>query len=117
MDLCVVADNDGHRLAGDGVDVALVNQFLEHLSTRNFAAATRRAYAYDLLCFEAVLRRARAFGNGAVGDGRLRLAGVAGPAGSRRGGSSDRDRGRLAGVLRCGAGVHEPPGRGAARAV
>jgi len=52
MDLCVVADNDGHRLAGDGVDVALVNQFLEHLSTRNFAAATRRAYAYDLLCFE-----------------------------------------------------------------
>jgi integrase/recombinase XerC len=51
MDLRVVADNDGHRLAGDGVDVALVNQFLQHLSTRNFAAATRRANAYDLLCF------------------------------------------------------------------
>ncbi len=41
----------GHRLSGDGVDVELVNRFLAHLSVRNFAAATRRAYAYDLLVF------------------------------------------------------------------
>jgi hypothetical protein len=41
----------GHQLAGDGVDVELVNRFLEHLSVRNFATATRRAYAYDLLAF------------------------------------------------------------------
>ncbi len=41
----------GHRLVGDGPDVELVNRFLEHLSTRRFAAATRRAYACDLLIF------------------------------------------------------------------
>jgi site-specific recombinase XerD len=32
-------------------DVELVNRFLAHLGTRNFAVATRRAYAYDLLNF------------------------------------------------------------------
>jgi integrase/recombinase XerC len=32
-------------------DVALANRFLAHLGTRNFAVATRRAYAYDLLNF------------------------------------------------------------------
>ena len=51
MRLRVEATESGHRLAGDGVDVELVNRFLEHLSVRNFATATRRAYAYDLLVF------------------------------------------------------------------
>jgi site-specific recombinase XerD len=51
MRLRVEATAAGHRLAGDGPDVGLVNRFLEHLSARNFAAATRRAYAFDLLIF------------------------------------------------------------------
>jgi integrase/recombinase XerC len=51
MRLRVEATEAGCRLAGDGLDVALVNRFLEHLSARNFAVATRRAYAYDLLIF------------------------------------------------------------------
>jgi len=51
MRLRVERTETGHRLAGDGVDVELVNRFLEHLSVRNFAAATRRAYGYDLLVF------------------------------------------------------------------
>jgi integrase/recombinase XerC len=51
MRLRVEATETGHRLAGDGVDVELVNRFLEHLAARNFATATRRAYAYDLLVF------------------------------------------------------------------
>ena len=51
MDLRVVAGEGGLRLSGDGDDVALVNRFLEHLSVRGFAAATSRAYAYDLLNF------------------------------------------------------------------
>ena len=51
MRLRVERTDDGHRLAGEGVDVELVNRFLGHLSTRNFAAATRRAYAFDLLIF------------------------------------------------------------------
>lgn len=51
MRLGVHATETGHRLVGDGVDVELVNRFLEHLSVRNFASATRRAYAYDLLNF------------------------------------------------------------------
>jgi hypothetical protein len=33
----------GHRLAGDGVDVALVNRFLEHLSGTYCAMALRLA--------------------------------------------------------------------------
>jgi len=49
--LRVVAAADGHRLVGSGVDVELVNRFLTHLAGRNFAAATRRAYAYDVLSF------------------------------------------------------------------
>lgn len=40
---------EGFRLAGGGDDVALVNRFLVHLSVRNFAVATRRAYAFDLV--------------------------------------------------------------------
>jgi integrase/recombinase XerC len=51
MDLHVAATESGHRLIGDGPDVALVNRFLGHLAARNFAGATQRAYAYDLLCF------------------------------------------------------------------
>jgi len=39
MRLRVEATAAGHRLAGDGVDVALMDRFLEHLSARNFAAA------------------------------------------------------------------------------
>src|SRR5215207_8443442 len=51
MRLQVEATETGHRLVGDGVDVELINRFLKHLSTRNFAVATGRAYAYDLLIF------------------------------------------------------------------
>src|SRR5450631_1336355 len=51
MNLRVVVAGDGHRLDGDVEDVELVNAFLAHLSVRNFSAATRRAYAYDLLNF------------------------------------------------------------------
>jgi integrase/recombinase XerC len=51
VDVQVVAGVRGHRLAGGGDDVGLVNRFLEHLSVRGFAAATVRAYAYDLLNF------------------------------------------------------------------
>lgn len=49
MDLRVEAVKDGFVLAGSHGDVALVNRFLQHLAVRNFAAATVRAYAYDLL--------------------------------------------------------------------
>ena len=45
MRLQVEATKAGHRLVGDGVDVELINRFLKHLSTRNFAVATGRAYA------------------------------------------------------------------------
>ena len=41
----------GHRLVGPGSDVELANRFLDHLVGRNFAPATLRAYAYDLLNF------------------------------------------------------------------
>lgn len=51
MQLRVERTEEGHRLAGDGVDVELVNRFLAHLSVRNFAVATLRAYAFDLLIF------------------------------------------------------------------
>ncbi|MBT8227053.1 MAG: tyrosine-type recombinase/integrase [Dactylosporangium sp.] len=51
-DLHVVVTGDGHRLVGGvGDDVAFANRFLQHLSVRQFAAATVRAYAYDLLNF------------------------------------------------------------------
>lgn len=49
MELRVARVAEGHRLAGAGADVELVNRFLGHLVSRNFAAATQRAYAYDLL--------------------------------------------------------------------
>lgn len=51
MDLRVECVDGGHVVAGAGVDVDLVNGFLAHLSVRNFAVATRRAYAFDLLDF------------------------------------------------------------------
>ena len=44
----------GHRLAGGGGaagDVAFANRFLDHLAARQFATATIRAYAYDLVNF------------------------------------------------------------------
>jgi integrase/recombinase XerC len=47
----VEAAAGGHLLVGPGGDVELANRFLDHLTGRNFAAATRRAYAYDLLSF------------------------------------------------------------------
>ena len=49
----VVLAGAGHRLAGGGAadDVAFANRFLDHLAARQFAAATIRAYAYDLLNF------------------------------------------------------------------
>lgn len=51
MQLSVQRSAEGHLLVGAGADVALANRFLTHLATRNYAAATRRAYAYDLLNF------------------------------------------------------------------
>jgi integrase/recombinase XerC len=51
MGLCVVLGSAGHRIEGVGGDVDVVNAFLDHLSVRNFSAATRRAYAFDLLNF------------------------------------------------------------------
>src|SRR5215204_1459075 len=51
MTLRVEPAADGHRLVGPGGDVELANRFLAHLAGRNFAAATRRAYAYDVLSF------------------------------------------------------------------
>jgi len=51
MALAVVPTEAGHRLEGDGDDVVLANRFLEHLDTRGFAAATVRAYAFDVLSF------------------------------------------------------------------
>jgi len=51
MGVVVVRTGEGHRLEGDGPTVAAGNRFLAHLSTRGFAAATVRAYAYDVANF------------------------------------------------------------------
>ena len=51
MGFRVEAVAGGHRLVGPGSDVELANRFLDHLVGRNFARATLRAYAYDLLNF------------------------------------------------------------------
>jgi integrase/recombinase XerC len=56
MGLRVAGDGDVFLLAGDVAtgqrdDVAMVNRFLAHLKGRNFARATRRAYAFDVLNF------------------------------------------------------------------
>ena len=47
----VVHEDGGHRLGGPGGDVSLANRYLDHLSTRAFAAATIRTYAFHLLSF------------------------------------------------------------------
>jgi integrase/recombinase XerC len=49
--LSVTAVEGGWRLEGPWPDVASANRFLAHLGTRGFAAATVRAYAYDVLNF------------------------------------------------------------------
>ena len=54
MGLRVAGDGDVFLIAGQVAigqrdDVAMVNRFLAHLKGRNFARATRRAYAYDVL--------------------------------------------------------------------
>jgi integrase/recombinase XerC len=41
----------GYAVSGQGEDVELVNAYLRHLSTRCFAAATVRTYAFHLLSF------------------------------------------------------------------
>jgi len=51
MRLSVQRSAEGHRLAGDGDDVELANRFLAHLAVRNYADASCRGYAYDLLNF------------------------------------------------------------------
>ena len=55
MGLRVVCDGEVFVVAGEGAgwdaDVVVVNRFLAHLQGRNFARATRRAYAYDVLNF------------------------------------------------------------------
>lgn len=56
----MIGDGDVFELVGEPVaqrdDVAIVNRFLAHLKGRNFARATRRAYAYDVLNFLRFLR-------------------------------------------------------------
>ncbi len=52
MVLTVRTSEDGqHELTGDWSDVEAANAFLDHLRVRAFSAATRRAYAFDLLNF------------------------------------------------------------------
>ncbi len=56
MGLWVAGDGDVFLVAGDVAagqhdDIEMVNRFLAHLKGRNFALATRRAYAYDVLNF------------------------------------------------------------------
>lgn len=56
MGLRVAVDGDGFLVAGEAAagqhdDIAVVNRFLAHLECRNFARATRRAYAYHVLNF------------------------------------------------------------------
>jgi len=51
MPMAVQRSAEGHVLLGAGEDVAVANRFLSHLAARNYSAATRRAYAYDLLNF------------------------------------------------------------------
>lgn len=49
MTVTVACEDGGHRLAGDWLGVATANAFLQHLESRAFAAATVRAYAFDLV--------------------------------------------------------------------
>lgn len=49
MTVAVVQADGGHRLLGDWPGVTAANAFLAHLQARAFAAATVRAYAFDLV--------------------------------------------------------------------
>ena len=53
--LRVIVDGEGLVISGSTAerdsDVVVANRFLAHLQSRNFAWATRRAYAYDVLNF------------------------------------------------------------------
>jgi site-specific recombinase XerD len=55
MELRVIGDGEEFVVGGEAIrqrrDIAVVNRFLAHLRDRNFALATRRAYAYDVLNF------------------------------------------------------------------
>ena len=61
MGLRVISDGDAFLVSGGAAgqrdDVGTVNRFLAHLEGRNFAGATRRAYAYDVLNFLRFLAR------------------------------------------------------------
>ena len=61
MGLRVISDGDAFLVSGGAAgqrdDVGTVNRFLAHLQGRNFARATRRAYAYDVLNFLRFLAR------------------------------------------------------------
>jgi site-specific recombinase XerD len=65
MTASVIGKGAQCRLEG-WVDAEAANRFLEHLAGRSFAAATVRAYAYDVLCFARFCQ-----------ERRLRLADVA----------------------------------------
>jgi integrase/recombinase XerC len=65
MDVSVVPDREGHRLAGDGATASAANRFLAHLGVRGFSPATVRGYAYDLANFASFLEE-RALGLSAV---------------------------------------------------
>ena len=49
MTVTVVQVDGGHQLGGDWPGVTAANAFLSHLQARAFAAATVRAYAFDLV--------------------------------------------------------------------
>ena len=51
MELRVVCAGAGHRVSGPAPTVGVINGYLAHLETREFAPATVRGYAYDLLNF------------------------------------------------------------------
>jgi site-specific recombinase XerD len=51
----VVRSGRSHRLIGESPMVDAANRFLEHLEVRHYSPATVRAYAFDLLNFEAFL--------------------------------------------------------------
>lgn len=55
MGVPVVRTSEGHRLGGGGPTARAANRFLAHLGARGFAAATVRAYAYDVANFAAFL--------------------------------------------------------------
>jgi site-specific recombinase XerD len=48
--VAVARVNGGHRLVGDGSLVEFANRWLGHLEARQFAPATVRSYAFDVVC-------------------------------------------------------------------